>query len=237
MVVFHCRVWYLKRHVVVSNALIEIVRRGGSLRALLLRAARHRDWTARGGGVLAATFGRVAAAATEQHQIIAHDFSEVLLLSVLFVAARLQTALDVNLLALLQVVGNILRAPDGAVVPVRLFLPLAGLLIFPAAIGGDGERGLRYTAGRELGFGVFAQMTQQDDFVDASGCHITQNCNTWPWRPRLLMRADHFVLAEAGQEAAIERASSFGKYGDTVPSDRSRFCRAVAHEPEATAAK
>ena len=133
----------LERHVVVGDALVEFfsLRLRGRLRTLLSSAARHGDRTRARRRLIEFAVARRGSAAAEQHQVVANHLGEILLLSLLVVAAGLEASLDVDLFALLQVVGYVLRAPDDAVVPVRLFFPFTRLLIFPAAIGGDGERG------------------------------------------------------------------------------------------------
>jgi len=89
-------------------------------------------------GIATAAFAAVA----QEDDVVGDDFGGIALLAILIVvAAGLQTALDVDLLPLGQVGGEVFGPPEGDVVPFGLFLPLAGLLVLPAAAGGDGEAG------------------------------------------------------------------------------------------------
>src|SRR5271165_6514186 len=79
--------------------------------------------------------GRAAgiAATTQQNKVVANYLSHVALLPLLVVpASRLEPPLDIDLFSLKEVVGEILRAPKHAIVPIGFFFPLAGLLILPA---------------------------------------------------------------------------------------------------------
>src|SRR5208283_2023816 len=48
---------------------------------------------------------------------------------------------------------------------------------FRPPAGGEGKLGNRNTARRELGLGVFAEISHENDFIDASG-HNILHCNT-----------------------------------------------------------
>src|ERR1019366_6114033 len=171
----------LEGNVVVGDALMEILgwRRGGcSWRTLRGTGHRYRPLIIAGAlrGSVAAT-----AAATQQDQALgfADHLGHVFLLAFfVFPTAGFETALQVDLLPFEQETGDILRTPHGDVVPVRDVFPFAGLLVFGTTIGGQGELGNRNSAGGEFGLGIFAKMTDQNDFVDASRCHLILNCIT-----------------------------------------------------------
>ena len=55
--------------------------------------------------------------------------------------------------------------------PVRLFLPIASLLVLPTARGGHGERRLRGPRWGELRLGVLAETTDKDHLINAAACH------------------------------------------------------------------
>jgi hypothetical protein len=90
----------------------------------------------------------------------------------IFVTPGLQAAFDVNLLALRQIVGEILLSPKNDVVPVGFFLPLPALLVLPAAAGRNCKTRPSSTARGKSGLGVSAKVANENDFIDASGCHI-----------------------------------------------------------------
>src|ERR1700746_3337727 len=84
----------------------------------------------------------------KQHRVVGDDFCHVLLLIRLLVVprARLESAFDVNLAALLQVLAcNLGQAlPQHHVVPLGPILPLAALVLVPF-VGGDREARNRST--------------------------------------------------------------------------------------------
>src|SRR6185436_7652751 len=161
-----------ERDVVVGDFLARHVGRGtGRCGARGAGAGTARSVRA---GAFVVRRGRLAAAATaaQQDQVVGDDLRGVALIAVLILpTTRLDAAFNVDLLALGQVRGDVLGTPQDDVVPVGLFLPLAGLLVLPAPGRGDGEVGAGNAARGELGFGVFPKMSQQDDFVNATRCH------------------------------------------------------------------
>src|SRR5580704_806019 len=113
------------------------------------------------------------AASTEQDHGGCHDLGHVLFLIGLLVipAAGLQAAFDVDLVALLEIFpGDFGHAlPEHDVVPLGAFLPLPTFVLV-GLVGS--QRNLRYCGAlrRVLDFRVFAQIANEDDFVDAL-CH------------------------------------------------------------------
>src|SRR5688572_12236313 len=111
-----------------------------------------------------------AAAAAEQRDAISLDLGGVAFVAVLVVPLpRLQPALDVDLLALRQVLLQRfgLLAPQHHAVPFSLFLPLL-ILIVPHFRRRQIQRGNGGAAGRIAKFGVPSQVSHEDYFVDAS---------------------------------------------------------------------
>jgi hypothetical protein len=110
-----------------------------------------------------------AAARAEHLEGVADDLGAVLLLARLAVVpgAGLEATLDVDLLALGEVLAGDLRllAPDDDLVPLRLLLLLA-VLVLPAAAGGQGEAGDRLPRGGRPHLRVAAEIADQDHFVD-----------------------------------------------------------------------
>src|SRR5208283_140213 len=167
----------LERHVVVRDARAEIVgRRGAGGRGAL--GARP------GGGSAGAAFlplfgtrrlAARAALAAGQDDVIHDDFRGVSFLAILVVpTAGSEAAFDVDLLALGQIRGQVLIAPQGDIVPVGLIFPIAGLRVLDAPVGGQGETRDRNSARRVPGFGIPAQVAQEDYFVDATACHTSE---------------------------------------------------------------
>ena len=95
--------------------------------------------------------------------------------------AGLQTALDVNLAALLQIfAGNLSQSlPQHDVVPLGAVLPLA-VFVFEAFVGGQRELRHGCAAGCEFHFGIFSQIADQNDPVQAFACH--ECCSFRPFR-------------------------------------------------------
>ena len=118
------------------------------------------------------TFATTSTGTTQEDQVRGHNFRDVALVAVFIViAAVLNAAFDVNLLAFREVGGDVFRAPEHDVVPVGLFLPLTRLLVLPSASGGDRERSLGYAGWREFRFGILAEVAEEDRFINAA-CHI-----------------------------------------------------------------
>src|SRR5216684_3355427 len=119
-----------KRNVVVRNPLIP---RRLLSRLRPLRRPRHRHRPR------ARALTTIPAAPAEQDHLLGNHLREVLLLPVfVVVAARLEPALHINLLALEQVIGDILLPPENDVRPVGLFLPFTRLLVLPPPLRRDG---------------------------------------------------------------------------------------------------
>ena len=118
----------------------------------------------------ASTRPRRAAAAAEQHDPVAADLGRVALVAVLVVPlARLQPALDVDLLALGQIFGQRLGrlAPQHDAVPLGFFLPLTGLVV-PDLGRRHVDRRDGRAARRVAQLGVASEVADQNDLVDAS---------------------------------------------------------------------
>src|SRR5581483_7281361 len=126
------------------------------LRAALVESAR-RGAT---GAVAAASAGKLIAGrltpAAQQHHVIDDDLGAVLLLTGFLVVPGIgaQPAFDIDLAAFLQVLAGDLSGalPGGDVVPL---------------IGGQGELGHGRALGGVLDFGIFAEVTDEDDLIDA----------------------------------------------------------------------
>ena len=84
----------------------------------------------------------------------------------------MQAAFDVDLAALLQIFSGDLRQtlPEHDVVPLGAILPLAAL-VFETLVGGERNLGHGRAAGGVLDFGIFAQVADENYFVDAFSCH------------------------------------------------------------------
>jgi len=119
----------------------------------------------------AGEFGVTAAAAVaaaQQLHAVGDDFRRVLLDAVLVgVLARLQPPLDVDGPALLQVLAGDFRLPPEQhdAVPLGLLLLLAALVL-PGVGGRDVEVGDRVARSGVAGFGITAEVADQDHFVD-----------------------------------------------------------------------
>src|SRR5688572_31066994 len=110
------------------------------------------------------------AAAAEQRNAIGLDLGGVAFVAVLVVPRpRLQPALDVDLLALRQVLLQRfgLLAPQHHAVPFGLFLPLL-ILVVPHFRRGQIQRGNGGAARRIAKLGVPSQVSHEDYFIDAS---------------------------------------------------------------------
>lgn len=96
---------------------------------------------------------------TEQHYFIGYDFGGIALVAIfVVVTARLQTAFDIDLFALGEVLGNTFVAPENDVVPVGLILPVACACIFDPTGSRDRETADRDALGSKLRFGIFAEI-------------------------------------------------------------------------------
>src|SRR5208282_479843 len=130
------------------------------------------------GGRCAARTAEVAAcafaAAAQQNQVAGHDLCHVFLLpaGLVIPGAGLQTTLDIDLAALLEIfAGDFgLPLPEDDVVPFGAVLPLAAL-VFEAFVGGDRDLRYRRALRGVLNFWIFSQITNQLNSVQASSCH------------------------------------------------------------------
>jgi len=130
----------------------------------------------RGSSVAPTAFSPASAALTAQeYDVVHHYFCRISFLAVLIVpGASAEAAFEVNLFALGQVLNQVIVAPKDDPVPVRLILPFAGLAVLPAAVRRQGELRNRDARGSIPGLGVAAEVTNQNDFVDATACHISE---------------------------------------------------------------
>src|SRR4029077_1827779 len=97
-----------------------------------------------GGGASGSAAGARPAAAAEHLHLVADDLGGVALVALLVLPlARAQTAFDVNLRALAQVLGGDLRqAPEKRhAMPLGALLLLPAGLVAPALAGGDAQVG------------------------------------------------------------------------------------------------
>src|SRR5581483_9337951 len=81
-------------------------------------------------------------------------------------------AFDVDLAALFQILSGDFRQPlpEHDVVPLGAVLPLSAF-VFETFVGSDGKLGYRRALRRVFHFRVFAQIANQNDFIDAFSCH------------------------------------------------------------------
>src|SRR3546814_7593726 len=86
-------------------------------------------------------------------------------------------AFDVDLGTFLQILAGDLAelAGEHDVVPLRHFLLLTSLLVLPAFGGGDGGIGDRIAGRKIADLGIFAEIADQDDFIDATGHDCLRN--------------------------------------------------------------
>jgi len=118
----------------------------------------------------AATF-TITTAATEEHDLIGDYFCGVTLVAIfVIVAASLDAAFDVDLLAFGEVLGNAFVLEENDVGPIGFVLPLACGVVLDAAGGGDGKLTDCRALGGELCFGVFAEIADENNLIDAA-CH------------------------------------------------------------------
>ena len=118
---------------------------------------------------------RAAALAAEHLHFVGHDLRGVAVLAFLVLPlARAQLAFDVNLRALAQVFGGDLgqAAEHRDLVPLRAVLLLAGLLVFPRLRGRESQVRDGTAARHVARLGVFAEIADENDLVDAS-CHAS----------------------------------------------------------------
>src|SRR5664279_3180538 len=143
----------------------------GQRRLALARHAR-----AAGTEVIAAVGAGAAAAGIEHGELrieaLQHHFGRVAVVAVLVLPfARLQRAFQINLRALLEILLDDLAQAlieDDDPVPLGFFLALAGGLVAPAFRGGDAEIGDRPAVLSAANFRIFAEIADQDHFVDAT---------------------------------------------------------------------
>src|SRR3981081_2096248 len=156
----------LERDVVVGDAYVGVV--GGVGGSALVVAGAARLGVAAGGGAFAAGL------AAEQGELVAQNFSLVLLFAAGLVVpgTGLDLPLDEELRTLLDVVaddlGGALEADD--VVPLGLVGPVALGVLLPVG-SGEREAGDGHAAGGGTDLGVFADVAEEEDFVDAF-CHF-----------------------------------------------------------------
>jgi len=168
-----------ERNVVVGNIVAGIVvtATGRSRPAAAARSTRV-GGAATGLTAVAAIIHRCAAAATptitpaiEHLHLIGDDFGGVAILTVLALPfSSLNTALDIDLAALLQVFAGDFAEPieQHDPMPLGLFLRLAGLLVLPAFTGRQVEIADRIVARRVADLGIGTKIADQDCFVDSS---------------------------------------------------------------------
>ena len=105
-------------------------------------------------------------------EVLQDDFGRIAILAVLVLPfSGLELALDINLGALLQILlGNLAETftKDHDAMPFRLFFPLAGVLVAPGIRGRNAQIGDRTTVLCALDFRVGAEISNQNDFIDAS---------------------------------------------------------------------
>src|SRR5690606_3363903 len=138
------------------DVVVEILRRGGRRARRLLGPRR----------------GARARTAAEHLHVVGDDLRgpPVVAVPVLPLAGA-QPPLDVHLRALAQVFRRDLGKPaeHRDVVPLRALLLLARLPILPGLGGGDAQVRDGGAARHVAGLGIGAQVTDQNDFIDASG--------------------------------------------------------------------
>src|SRR5215469_15591590 len=127
------------------------------------------------------------AAATEQDQVIHHDFGHIALLICVLVVpgASLKASFNVDLAAFLEVFTGYFSqsSPGYDVVPLGLVLPLL-VFIFVTIAGGNRESRHRGAAGRVFQFRVLAEVSDEDNFVDTfHGCSLV-SLSERPGAPR-----------------------------------------------------
>jgi len=122
------------------------------------------------GGPGALRTGASPSAAAEQHDAVAANLGGVALVAVLVVPLpRLQAALDVDLLALHQVLAERLGglSPEHHAVPLRFLLALSAFVV-PHLGGGHVEGGDRRASWCVTQLGVAPEIADENHFVDAS---------------------------------------------------------------------
>src|SRR5882762_3912057 len=163
------------------NVIVEIVTTAGPASGLLV-LGRDACAPARAGGPTRAgtstrrragarRAGRPAAPAPEHLQVITDDLGRVAIVALLVLPfAGAQAALDVDLRALAQVLaGDFRQAPEERhAVPFGTLLLLTGLLVAPALTGCDAQVRHGRAGGHGAGLGVGPQVTDENDFVDAT---------------------------------------------------------------------
>ena len=156
----------LERYVVIGDAYVGVVGLTG-WRTLIV-AGGVGFGVAAGGGSFAAGF------AAEQGEFVAEDLGLVLLFAAGLVVpgASLNLAFDEELRAFFDVVaddlGGALEADD--IVPLGLVGPVALSVLLPVG-GGEREAGDGHAAGGGTDLGVFADVAEEEDFIDAL-CHV-----------------------------------------------------------------
>jgi len=165
----HDRKLFLEGDVVVGDAYVGVVGLAVAGRGALVVGGGA------GFGVAATAGGAFAAGlAAEQGEFVDEDLGLVFLFAAGLVVpgAGLDLAFDEELGALLDVVANDLGGALEAdqVVPLGLVGPVAlGVLL--AVRGGEREAGDGHAAGGGTDFGVFADVAEEENFVDAF-CHV-----------------------------------------------------------------
>ena len=157
---------FLEGNVVVGDADVGVVRWIGGSALIVAGAAGFRVATGRS--------AFTAGFASEQGEFVAEDLGLVFLFAAGLVVpgAGLNLAFDQELSAFFNVVandfGSALEADD--VVPLGLVGPVS-LSIFLPVGGGEREAGDGHAAGGGTNLGVFADVAEKKDFVDAF-CHF-----------------------------------------------------------------
>src|ERR1700722_12917068 len=157
----------LERDVVVSDAYVRVLGLAG-WGALVVAGGV-------GFGVTAAGCTFASRFSAKEGKLVDEDLGLVLLLAAGLVVPRagLDLAFDQDLRSLFDVVaddlGGALEADD--IVPLGLVCPVA-LGIFLPIGGGQGEAGDGHAAGGGTDLGVFADVAEEENFVDAF-CHVS----------------------------------------------------------------
>src|SRR5690606_34425085 len=159
------------------NVVVEVVvhgrRRRCRLATAVVAAAVARCLALATATTLPGTTAVPAAAAVEHLHVVGDDLGGVALHAVLFPAAGLQAAFNVDLRALPDVFGNNLGEAlvEHHAVPLGALLLLAGVLVLPGFAGGQGEVGDGAAIGHVAGFGILSHVPHQNYFVDTSASH------------------------------------------------------------------
>jgi hypothetical protein len=156
----------LERDVVVGNAYVGIV--GGVGRGALIVAGAGGFGVAAGGGSFAARF------AAKQGEFVAENLGFVFLFTAGLVVpgAGLDLAFDEELRSFFNVVADHLGGAleTDYIVPFGFVRPVALSVLLPVG-SGEREAGDGHAAGGGTDLGVFADVAEKEDFIDAF-CHF-----------------------------------------------------------------